>query len=1495
MADDLQRLRQQLLRERDFNSLRDQLLRESSGSIDSNIIDESQNEEELVPTPSQPVVPQEDLKRLQDQLKSEEPGIMQRLKSGAGTGLETHQRNIRILNSLLAGEIPEIEQVKQPSKLSWKPGDIAEFAGRVGTEMVPTIAATSAGASAGMAAGPYGAAAGAASMGALFAGGQAYAEAYNNARLSGKNDEEAKAFAKKSSSAAALFAGALGPLGRFGAKDALAMYVAKQIGANVTAAEAENIAQNYIARDIDPDRPLTEGWKEAAAAAAATGAIPGVVGRAAEPPHIVSNRNKPTGPSNILGGPTPPPPGAPPSGGGTVPRGTVVEHGTVPRGTTEHPTKTTVPRGTISDIDATIARENAVKNQQAKDLVEELGIDTKTTTVKEWHAAKIQDEISVISKKIEDLQAKVNPTVDKYNKEMLDLKVLQDRNPTPERQAAIQKIADRKDTFLQNVETSVTRDFNKINKLKEQLTEKQPVKQETVPRGTTAAKITEPPASTKVEANIVPRGTQPPKTPPPPTTPPLEGTVVPRGTSNLPVPYQAPKKGIQVARPPRQKEKVVEGEILHPDVERTKAKIFSKGDMGNPVEQGILNKAAKGISDYWSHRPLETATFDWKAPLKQVGAQAAGKSSYTLRESENVPYRTAAATTHMGGIINAALEHGAPVLNKRDSLIELKPKSKGLMPRLRPAFTNVKKAEDFKAYMYGRRVENQGLIEQGREHNITAPEASELVALGDKNPEFKDMFRSIQDYKKSLLDLMEAAGLINKRQRAIWEGVDHTPFYRDRGEKGEFRQPKTSIVGQKANIHELTGGKRQYLVFDENNKPIFRTTSIKQASDEQKRLGGGATIEDVGPVTKDLYENLIQNANYSIASSARNIAARKSIEAGVRTGIARRVASRSVAQRKRDGELIVSAFENGIERFYQVTDVPFYKALTSTQFKSKDDLNKLQKILRSSKKFITGSIMGDVATVVNVGIKDFARTLIIGKDKIGLKGILKLMPKNYLTSILHETGIRLDPRIIDMMAGGGGSGYFRNKADEKVRELSDEAKKADGTFISPAWYNQIVTAPYKKGREVVKRTGSAVENAHRLTIFDAAMQSGRTKAEAIFEASDLMDYAMHGQSGLVREVIESVPFLKTLLQSIHKLGREVSHNYGWNRTTKNLLAIGTMATANTLINLIPDDDEELAENGYEAQPEWKKNNYVMVDLYKYLGMGSSKLGQQRAKDLGLTRWWQIQKPWTEGFLGLTVPERITNAFAKDADSKKELWQLGQATLDQLYLNPLPPIFKEAIEQSTGYDFYSGNTIVPRSRENLERPLQFTEKTSKTAKYLGEKFDLSPARIDHLIKGLGGTLATYVSLIPDALSGDVNAKKDWSEKYFIKKHLGGELAKDNAFVNELYDVAHQIQVTLNTLEEYENTEQEEKIEKIEQEKGHLLDLEEEMTDYKKSIKEIQDDILEIKGDKTLTSKEKQSEINELIKERNSILYEMHQSVKEDKIAAREEKKANKKGK
>jgi hypothetical protein len=122
-----------------------------------------------------------------------------------------------------------------------------------------------------------------------------------------------------------------------------------------------------------------------------------------------------------------------------------------------------------------------------------------------------------------------------------------------------------------------------------------------------------------------------------------------------------------------------------------------------------------------------------------------------------------------------------------------------------------------------------------------------------------------------------------------------------------------------------------------------------------------------------------------------------------------------------------------------------------------------------------------------------------------------------------------------------------------------------------------------------------------------------------------------------------------------------------------------------------------------------------------------------------------------------IPELMYQYISREGtaspmDATKLRNELGVALLDGLLgPNLLPQIARPTLEAITNYNFLTGSPLVGRGLENLRTSDQFTENTSELAKLIGKSGIISPLKIDHLMKGYGGTAVSGVLYGTDAIA------------------------------------------------------------------------------------------------------------------------------------------------
>lgn len=132
----------------------------------------------------------------------------------------------------------------------------------------------------------------------------------------------------------------------------------------------------------------------------------------------------------------------------------------------------------------------------------------------------------------------------------------------------------------------------------------------------------------------------------------------------------------------------------------------------------------------------------------------------------------------------------------------------------------------------------------------------------------------------------------------------------------------------------------------------------------------------------------------------------------------------------------------------------------------------------------------------------------------------------------------------------------------------------------------------------------------------------------------------------------------------------------------------------------------------------------------------------------------LPRPFEWGTAFATVPETLIDAYYAAGmlheNVSGELKQLAEFVFDSFFnpgvnvINGVPvpgiPTLTLGMELASNKTAFFGTPIEPRYMQRLPQGERFSKYTTETAKFLGEMFNISPSKIDHVINGTFGRAA-----------------------------------------------------------------------------------------------------------------------------------------------------------
>lgn len=790
----------------------------------------------------------------------------------------------------------------------------------------------------------------------------------------------------------------------------------------------------------------------------------------------------------------------------------------------------------------------------------------------------------------------------------------------------------------------------------------------------------------------------------------------------------------------------------------------------------IENKQAK----------IEQAMIDQFAGLKWAIRQTHGHDL----PAEISGYKQAHFTTSMDSQMFVFLTHGVPYWERvgGGTITQIKPDSKGLLEVLEPVADNIR---EWGYWMAARRANR--LLQEGREALFTQKRINELLKLGKRFPEFQEVADAYNDWKTQFLDWASGAGVINEDTRPLWDQADYVPFYRIKADElgGSFALrsgmggPGIANVAQP--IKRLLGSKHPLGDILENIIVNFQHIADTAMKNKSAQLAV-ENLQDTGLITPAKGKDFMKKEFVPLDEIKRKLKAvgvnwqamsNKSLEAMQHMWTLQRP----------HGDQFISVLYNGKKKWFEVHEETLLRSMTAiNERKFSSIMGRLGMwVPRKAKRIGTTMITLAPGFMAANWFRDVfmaftnSRHAKLPKPWAGVTGAWKAFTKS--------------PEMVSMMAAGGAfySGYIN--ANDPVATT-----KAIKRSLRQTGYKQrILDAPWKLFH-FYNDIAAASENANRIgSAYIPAIKAGAGKAEAVWEAKDLMNFSKHGDHALMQFFAQSVMFLNARIQGLVRYGQRFSEAPGITFAKSMMYAMAVLAL------WLKNKDEEW----YKRLPEEEKDLYIHF----------------RVND----KHWRLPKAFEVGMVFGVGVERMFEYFYSNEDDA------GKLAIDRLWfvtgqvfnffnpqtIVPLPQFIAPLYEATNNWNAFFQAPIVPEYMMDVAQvkpEIVYRPRTSPTMRALAEGVPnfapntmRNPILLEHLVRGYFGTLGAYVMMMSDDL---VRAQMDmpprpklrWQQVPFVGRFYRGDEPPSRTNYEEiLYQVinnAKQIERAINQMERLE---------------------------------------------------------------------------------------------
>jgi hypothetical protein len=777
--------------------------------------------------------------------------------------------------------------------------------------------------------------------------------------------------------------------------------------------------------------------------------------------------------------------------------------------------------------------------------------------------------------------------------------------------------------------------------------------------------------------------------------------------------------------------------------------------------------------------------FQFEALERGTKARAA---RYGNREYMADVSATAAALDSMRSkqIVAAAMRDGVPVYRKGFTTTDnFNGTQKGLLDIFSPlaATGDPDVWRCFQFYAGSKR--GARLDAEGREHLFTPADLQAANAMSAQfkrdGIDFDAVYKDYQKWNEALVKYMKDTGVISARDAAYFTRFgDYIPFYRQ--VDGE------STVGPK----------------------IFSAIAGVQ---KPKALKGGT--EKLG----DFLENVIRNASAAVESGMKNVAANRGIRDALDLGTARQVNVQN--------QDTVSVKENGVTKFYELDDPLLFEAFKGLNVPRMPWVQILAKPADILRNFVTKDPGFILANIMRDSVSAWVTS---GSDMKPVVDSFKQFGK-----ILAGQS----PEAVAMAKAGLGGYEFKGSLQDSVDSFEKALRAKTGTRTKTEKVLLPVTALW----DMLEQGSNASDMATRAEIYKRVLAETGNEAEALFQASEVMNFSRKGNFAVMQILTAVVPFMNARIQGmdvLYRSGFGQAANANKEKMQKAFIVRSMAILGMTMAYwaMVHDDDE------YKRLTKEERDGYWIVP--------------------GLTfndKPFRFPIPFEIGVVFKVFPERILE-YTMGQDTEKDFREsITRNIVDTLKFNPIPQALIPIYENISNHSFFTGEKIVGRGLEDVAKPLQYTASTSLFARELGEATGMSPIQIENVIRGYTGTMGMYaVNLLDSFFSTQddpVKATTRAEQLPVIKRFF----ASDSGTVAQYYDLKDEVDEVVRTVN-FLSLNNPDKLEAYLKDNENTYMLKDFVSSIEKDMKQIREYRNAVNADKDMSGDEKRTILDEL---------------------------------
>ena len=688
----------------------------------------------------------------------------------------------------------------------------------------------------------------------------------------------------------------------------------------------------------------------------------------------------------------------------------------------------------------------------------------------------------------------------------------------------------------------------------------------------------------------------------------------------------------------------------------------------------------------------------------------------------------------------------------------IKGKDGGLIEILAPLYSNpdVDQESIFKFYASLKRTEQ--FLKDGRKVKspITDADLALINKIETQYPDVKNTFEAYQRWNNELITFAENKGLLSKfksnnqiiEELEKKELIDKTIAVdlKKLSQANEGRSlPEIVELGKQNGID--TRGQGQIWREHSSYYPFYREM-VDDSEIAAPTIGGGALPNNPLSIALEGSEDVLnvnpleaisRNSLSILTASLKNDGLAKLVRDLVEIKEAEAITPEQAGQKDS-----IFVFEDGIKKHYRV-DKEIINALQSV---GGTYSGSIEKVLAMPAGFLRDTVTRDPGFVIVNVLRDTLSSMVTSGA-------------NFIPII--DSFKNLGRSMEDLEKFGVLGGYDFANDEGSIKQYITRTMRREG--LAPDNGMSAEKAFFKLWDGLGGLTTKS-DGATRLAVYESVYKKlkaegyneAQAQSEAAYQSLEIINFGRRGLDPMFKVITAAIPFFNARIQGLDVLYRSVTGKYSAveklqsgetqadvkSRIQKKVALNASILAGITLVYYLLTHDSEEYKN---LKREVRDDNWIIPLAHNHA--------------------LKIPVPFEVGFLFKTIPERLfdmtlgDNAFTQaSADEALTSFTRGLGTSlnlpiigGDIGIQAIKPLQEAIINRNS----FTGQDIIPYFQLQREPGYQARETTNVLAKGIGEALNISPAKIEHVMRGYTGTLGGYVIALSDTIARGVTGE------------------------------------------------------------------------------------------------------------------------------------------